>query len=92
MDRYVILFKIIPRLSMNFLHQQHYGKDLFYPNDDKAKKFVEAFPHSSGKRKSLTTDQMHILKDVGVHFNVRENSTPQQQNGEYNVITGDNRL
>ncbi len=62
---------------MNFSHKQHYGKDFFYPNDFNAKRFVEAFPTSSGKRKSLTLTQMHLLKDLGVPFVIKELFTTQ---------------
>lgn len=57
---------------MNFSHKQHYGRDFFYPTDCKAQRFVDAFPTSSGKRKSLTLDQMHILKDLGIPFVIKE--------------------
>ncbi len=62
---------------MNFSHKQHYGKDFFYPTDPNAIKFVEAFPTSSGKRKSLTLNQMHLLKDLGVPFVIKEIFTIQ---------------
>ncbi len=75
---------------MNFCQKHHYGKDFFYPSDSNAKKFVEAFPHSSGKRKSLTRDQMHILKDVGVPFIIRESLN--QPLGEDNATTGNKGL
>lgn len=57
---------------MNFCHKTHYGKDFFYPTDTNAMRFVDAFPHSSGKRKSLTLDQLQILKEIGAPFVVRE--------------------
>ncbi len=57
---------------MSFCHEIHYGRDCFYPLDVKAKKFVEAFPHSSGKRKSLTIEQINILNDLGVPLIIKE--------------------
>lgn len=76
---------------MNFCHKQHYGRDLFYPENQKAKKFVEAFPHSSGNRKSLTLHQMYIMKEMGVPFVIIEilNKTTQ---GENNVGSRNERL
>lgn len=57
---------------MNFCHDVQYGKDRFYPVDPKSKKFVDAFPSSSGKRKSLTLEQLTILNELGVPFIIRE--------------------
>lgn len=60
---------------MNFCHKQHYGKDFFYPDNFNAKKFVDAFPHSSGKRKSLTLHQIKIMKEMGISFLIKELAT-----------------
>lgn len=53
---------------MNFFQKHIYGKDLFYPSNNDAKRFVEAFPTSSGKRKSLTKSQISVLKEIGISF------------------------
>ena len=74
---------------MHFFHKQHYGKDFFYPESSIAKKFVEAFPGSSGKRKSLTLNQMHIMKELGIDFEIKEKLKTK---GEANDITGNERL
>lgn len=50
---------------MRFAHSTLYGRDCFYPVGKKAKEFIESFPHSSGKRKCLTLDQMRILQKIG---------------------------
>lgn len=60
---------------MNFSHKVHYGKNLFYPINELAKRFVEAFPSSSGRRKSLTLVQLNIMKEMGVPFSVSRNLT-----------------
>lgn len=60
---------------MIFCHKHHYGKDLFYPTSENAIKFVSAFPGSSGKRKSLTKNQMQIMKDLNVSIIIKEIST-----------------
>lgn len=57
---------------MEFSHEKHYGRDCFYPLNIKAQHFVEAFPHSSGKRKSLSLNQIKILKKSGVPLNIKE--------------------
>ena len=57
---------------MNFLHQVHYGRDCFYPLDKKAEKFLKAFPHSSGKRKSLTLEQVSMLNELGIPLLIKE--------------------
>lgn len=67
-----VIYTSLSGVKMNFSHKQHYGRDFFYPTDFSAKKFVDAFPTSSGKRKSLTLDQMQILQDLGVPFVIKE--------------------
>lgn len=74
---------------MNFSHKQHYGRDFFYPENQQAKKFVEAFPHSTGKRKSLTLDQMQVMKEIGIYFVIKPILTYP---GEENVNTGNDGI
>ena len=52
---------------MKFEHSMLYGRNCFYPIGKAAKSFVEAFPHSSGKRKSLTLEQIKLLHKIGIH-------------------------
>ena len=51
---------------MLFAHKRQFGKDYYYPITENAKKLLEAFPHSNGKRKSLTLDQLHVLERLGL--------------------------
>lgn len=76
---------------MRFSHKQHYGKDFFYPANVKAKMFVEAFPHSSGKRKSLTLEQIRIMKEIGITFIIKESFNHKKQ-GESNADPRNKRL
>lgn len=72
-------------MDMEFHHKHQYGKDFFYPLSIKAKKFLNAFPHSSGKRKCLTLDQMNLMKEIGMNFSIKEFITTQP--GENDVDT-----
>ncbi len=72
---------------MDFCHKAVYGKDLFYPSNNDAKRFVEAFPSSGGKRKSLTKNQLAVLKDAGIQLVITENLNPQK---EHNNVTSRN--
>jgi len=55
---------------MKFEHAKSFGRDCFYPIGKNAKKFIEAFPHSAGKRKCLTLKQMKILKKIGTPIRI----------------------
>lgn len=76
---------------MKFMKERYYGKYFFYPITVRAKKFVEAFPHSNGKRKSLTSEQIDIMKEMGVPFDINEISKLQQGESNDNA-TGNERL
>ncbi len=55
---------------MKFEYAKICGRDCFYPIGRDAKSFLEAFPHSSGKRKCLTLDQMKLLRKIGTPIKV----------------------
>jgi len=57
---------------MKFEHAKQYGRDCFYPIGKNAKSFIEAFPHSSGRRKCLTLEQMRILKKIGAPIKISQ--------------------
>jgi hypothetical protein len=59
---------------MIFSPRTNYGKNFFYPCDNKAKIFLNAFPTSSGKRKCLTPIQLKILKKIGISFKIKPQS------------------
>lgn len=50
---------------MKFSSRHTYGKEYFYPSNKKAESFLTIFPHSSGKRKCLTKNQIDELKELG---------------------------
>ncbi len=75
---------------MHFCHKHIYGKDLYYPANGEAKMFVEAFPGSSGKRKSLTLGQLQTMKKIGISFEIKTQTLQNQ--GDINAITGNKGL
>lgn len=56
---------------MIFCHKNKYGKDFFYPIDEKAESFVNAFPTSGGKRKCLTVEQITLLQTIDTSLQVQ---------------------
>lgn len=65
---------------MQFSKQIVYGRECYYPVNAIAKKFIQAFPNSAGKRKCLTQDQYKLLKKLGVILDKKDKKTMEKKN------------
>lgn len=61
----------IRRMTMELKARDVCGKTLFYALDTVAEHFLKTFPHSQGKRKSLTKSQVKMLAALGVEIRIR---------------------